>query len=265
MSASPRVVAAVRRAVVRWALRLFRREWRQQALGLALLTVSVAAAIGFASAADNTIGVSDDDTFGSAHRRYTVDAPASAALPAMISAAEDRFGVVDVFDHWSRAIPGSVDAVEFRALDPAGAFSAPMLALREGRYPGNADEIAATDGVAEAFGLRIGAVFDLEGQDRTVVGMVESASDLGSEFALASPSDRVRAERVELALLGAGLGTAGAYFALVAGHLGDIGALSSVPVLHLLVIALGIPGVAVVVAWLLAGREPSALTRQAIE
>ena len=68
-----------------------------------------------------------------------------------------------------------------------------------------------------------------------------------------------------LALLGAGLGTIGAYLALVASHLGDLGALASGPVLHLLAIALGIPDVAAAVAWLLAGREPSAIARQAIE
>ena len=36
---------AARRAVLRWALRLFRREWRQQVLVLSLLSVAVAAAI----------------------------------------------------------------------------------------------------------------------------------------------------------------------------------------------------------------------------
>ena len=37
--------APARRAVVRWAWRLFRREWRQQLLILALITVAVAATI----------------------------------------------------------------------------------------------------------------------------------------------------------------------------------------------------------------------------
>ncbi|MGH9111396.1 MAG: ABC transporter permease, partial [Acidimicrobiales bacterium] len=68
-----------------------------------------------------------------------------------------------------------------------------------------------------------------------------------------------------LALLGAGLGTAGAYLALVAGYLGNIGTLGPMPVLHLFAIALGIPGVAAIAAWLLAGREPSAIARQVIE
>ena len=37
---------AARRAVIRWAGRVFRREWRQQLLVVTLLTVAVAAAIG---------------------------------------------------------------------------------------------------------------------------------------------------------------------------------------------------------------------------
>ena len=37
--------APARRAVVRWAWRLFRREWRQQFLILALIVVAVAATI----------------------------------------------------------------------------------------------------------------------------------------------------------------------------------------------------------------------------
>jgi hypothetical protein len=42
------------RAVVRWSLRLFRREWRQQLLMLDLLTVAVAVTIWGAGVATNT-------------------------------------------------------------------------------------------------------------------------------------------------------------------------------------------------------------------
>ena len=42
-----------RRAVVRWAVRLFRREWRQQLLVLSMLTVAVAATTWGASAVTN--------------------------------------------------------------------------------------------------------------------------------------------------------------------------------------------------------------------
>jgi putative ABC transport system permease protein len=204
VSTSPTGGAQARRAVVRWAIRLFRREWRQQALVLALLTLSVAAAIGFATAAYNTVGVSEDATLGSARHRIDADAPPPRSLPAVVAAAEARFGTVDVFVRWSRPVPGSVESVEFRAQDPAGAFSGPMLALRDGRYPGNADEIALTDGVADQFGLRVGDAFDLDGRDRTVVGMVENPSDLGSEFALASAASRDQADEVTILLGGSG-------------------------------------------------------------
>ena len=43
-----------RRAVIRWAMRLFRREWRQQLLVLGLLTVAVAAAIWGTSVVTNS-------------------------------------------------------------------------------------------------------------------------------------------------------------------------------------------------------------------
>jgi putative ABC transport system permease protein len=43
-----------RRAVIRWAWRLFRREWRQQLLVLGLLTVAVAATTWGAGVATNT-------------------------------------------------------------------------------------------------------------------------------------------------------------------------------------------------------------------
>ena len=126
---------AARRAIVRWAWRLFRREWRQQALVLGLLTVTVAAAIGFASAAYNTVGVPENATFGSANHRYVVDEPDLRTLSGDVAAAAERFGPVDVIGEWSAPIPGSVDSLAYRAQDPAGPFSRPMLALVEGRYP----------------------------------------------------------------------------------------------------------------------------------
>ena len=56
---------AARLAVTRWAWRMFRREWRQQILVTALLTVAVAAAIGSVTLVYNT-SPSDNGEFGSA-------------------------------------------------------------------------------------------------------------------------------------------------------------------------------------------------------
>jgi len=69
-----------------------------------------------------------------------------------------------------------------------------------------------------------------------------------------------------LAFLGALLGTLGAYLVLAAGYFGDPGSsLTPVPVLNLLMIALGAPLAAAVAGWLLAGRQPPTLARQPIE
>jgi putative ABC transport system permease protein len=46
--------APARRAVIRWAIRLLRREWRQQLLILALITVAVGATVVASTVATDT-------------------------------------------------------------------------------------------------------------------------------------------------------------------------------------------------------------------
>jgi putative ABC transport system permease protein len=73
-----------------------------------------------------------------------------------------------------------------------------------------------------------------------------------------------------LAFLGALLGTVGGYIALI-GWLrsnslnGGISALANVPITNLLVILVGMPLVATIVGWLLAGRQPSGVARQPMD
>ena len=73
-----------------------------------------------------------------------------------------------------------------------------------------------------------------------------------------------------MALLGAVLGTFGGYIGVISfirsnSLNGGIAALGDVPVRNLLVVLVGMPLVAVVVGWLLAGREPAAIGHQPIE
>jgi putative ABC transport system permease protein len=72
-----------------------------------------------------------------------------------------------------------------------------------------------------------------------------------------------------LALLGALLGTVAAYIGVIAyswdNSLDGLSELSSVPTTSLLIILVGMPLVAVIAGWLLAGREPPALAHQPIE
>lgn len=62
-----------------------------------------------------------------------------------------------------------------------------------------------------------------------------------------------------LAALGAFTGMVGAYLGLFAAHTGSLEKLSPVPVVHLAVLAIGLPLVAAGTGWLVAGREPAVL------
>jgi putative ABC transport system permease protein len=178
---------AARRAVIRWALRMFRREWRQQILVLALLTVGVAAAIGSISIVHNT-APADNSEFGSANTLLKFDASDPRKLRAGLASARRSFGTIDVIAHRSVDLPGSVETVDYRAQDPGGAYGGELLALRRGSYPTGPGEVAVTDGVAELLELDIGSTLALDGQRRTVVGIVENPRKLSDEFALVSPS-----------------------------------------------------------------------------
>jgi putative ABC transport system permease protein len=187
---------AARRAIVRWAGRMFRREWRQQLLVLTLLTVSVAAAVGSITIAYNA-APADDGEFGSANHVLTFDGSDPRKLEAGLDAARKSFGTVEFIGHRSVPIPGGVDTVDYRAQDLEGAYSGDLLALSRGSYPERAGEVAVTDGVAEALRLEIGSTLALDGRQRTVVGIVENPSKLSDEFALVSPTSS-RSDHVDV-------------------------------------------------------------------
>ncbi len=174
------------RAVVRWAWRMFRREWRQQALVLALLSVAVGAAIFGASAAYN-MAPSPDAEFGAADRRIRLDGSDPEALRADLSTVRQWFGTAEVIAHRYLPVPGSVETLEVRAQDPTGALGAPLLALRDGRYPTADGEVAVTDSVARTFQVHVGGSLVLDGVAHPVVGLVENPADLADDFVLAPP------------------------------------------------------------------------------
>jgi len=103
------------------------------------------------------------------------------------------------------------------------------------------------------------------------VGLIrsETARDLRTLAATGASSTTRRsltgATAGALALLGALLGTAGAYLALIAWYRSQLHLLSHVPVADLVVIIAGLPLAAAGAGWLLAGREPPAIARQPLE
>ncbi|HEX2699250.1 MAG TPA: FtsX-like permease family protein [Acidimicrobiales bacterium] len=184
---------AARRAVLRWAWRLFRREWHQQVAVLALMTVSVAAAVAGATLAVTASSASQGE-FGDAPSMARLDAATPGSAQATIADARRRWGSVEVIAHTSMAVPGSVVPLEVRRQDPAGSFGRPLLSLRSGRYPAAPNEVALTDGAAELLSVGIGGRVVLGDVQRTVVGRVENPSDLRGDFALLSPDEGAPAD-----------------------------------------------------------------------
>src|SRR5436190_4270378 len=108
---------AARRAVIRWAGRMLRREWRQQLLVLTLLTVAVAAAIGSITIVYNT-SPAENAEFGSANYLLRFDGKHPRNLEADLAAAKRWFGTTEVIGHRPVLVPGSVATVDYRAQDP---------------------------------------------------------------------------------------------------------------------------------------------------
>ncbi|HEV7712302.1 MAG TPA: FtsX-like permease family protein [Asanoa sp.] len=185
---------AARRAVLRWGWRLFRREWRQQALLLALLLVAVAATTAGLGAATNAEG-SQAARFGSADYLLTLSGT-GPQLDTDVAAVRGAFGTAETIAHQKIPVPGSASGIDLRAQDPAGPYGQAMLRLTAGRYPTGPDEIAVTDRVATIFHLRVGGSWERDGRQDSVVGLVENPLDLRDRFALvasgqADPADHV--------------------------------------------------------------------------
>jgi putative ABC transport system permease protein len=174
-----------RRAVIRWAIRLLRREWRQQLLILALITVAVGATVVASTVATDTPAPTSG-VLGTAQ-----DAASFSGSPAMISAQikslEQRWGRVDVIENESAQVPGTLNTFELRSQDPHGPFGGPLLSLVSGAYPTTASQVAVTSGVASDFNLRIGSRWTVDGVSRTVTGIVSNPESLLDEFALVIP------------------------------------------------------------------------------
>jgi len=180
-----------RRAVTHWAWRLFRREWRQQLLILALITVAVAATILGSSVAVNNPPPKDAG-FGTAP--YSASFASYSAKAQTFIAKAAHLGTVQVIENVTYSIPGSINTYQLRSQDARGPFGGPMLSLINGHYPSSADEVAVTNGVASAFHLSIGKTWKVGGVNRDVVGIVQNPQSLLDAFALVVP-DRSRTRR----------------------------------------------------------------------
>ncbi len=174
-----------RRAVIRWAWRMFRREWRQQLLVLGLIVVAVAAiVVGSATAKDTPPAANAG--FGTATDMATFQAP-DPHLASQIAALRNRFHTIDVIENQTVAVPGSVSTYDLRAQNPHGRYGQPLLSLVSGHYPAGPGQVAVTSGVAAELHLSIGSTLSSAGVSRRVVGIVQNPQSLLDEFALVVP------------------------------------------------------------------------------
>ena len=174
-----------RRAVIRWALRLLRREWRQQLLILALITVAVGATVVAATVATDT-PAPIAAVLGTAQDAASITGP-PATINAEITRIESLYGQTDVIENETAPVPGTQNTFDLRAQNTRGPFGGPLLSLVSGQYPATANEIAVTGGVAADFHLTIGSSWTVAGQTWKVTGIVANPQSLLDEFALVLP------------------------------------------------------------------------------
>jgi putative ABC transport system permease protein len=186
-----------RRAVIRWAWRMFRREWRQQLLVLALIVVALAATVLGAAVATNNPPPAGAG-FGTAQDQAVFNDSGSRLASQL--AALQPYGPLDVIENQTIAIPGSINTYDLRAQNPHGPFGLPMLSLLSGHYPAGPGQVAVTDGVAATFNLRVGDVWHQGGQTRLVTGLVQNPQSLLDEFALVAPGQVTAPSQVTVLL-----------------------------------------------------------------
>ena len=174
--------APARRAVLRWAWRLFRGEWRQQILLLQLLALAVAVTIVGAGVATNS-PPPVTAAFGTADHLVEVH---GAGLTAEVGRLRQHFGTTDVIEE-QPLVTGTAGGSVLRAQDPSGPYGAALLALTAGRYPTGPSEVAMTRSLAATYQLRVGDLWPGPGGDRRLVGLVENPQNLLDDFALVPP------------------------------------------------------------------------------
>lgn len=195
--------------MVRWSWRMFRKEWRQQLLVLALITLAVTASVAGSAMAMNAAAATQP-AFGTASAMARIDVADADEAKLALAAAEARFGATEAIGHTLVPIPGVPQPLDLRAQDPDGTYASAQLRLLDGRFPARDEDLALTPGAAELLDVEIGDPVDLGGETHRVVGLVENAAELDDQFALAAPQRWTDAESLTLLFERPGQGGASA-------------------------------------------------------
>jgi len=219
--------------------------------------------------------------------------PTQLVIPDMTKRGEfavTKVQKIDVGDHRFGDGGGyPANFITVNGLRRHGWKQPPIGWLVESSRPLTSDQIASARDIAARAGLAIefrrenrsrdtvmaiatgaGALFAL-GILALTVGLIRSESGRDLRILTATGATaRIRrkltaATAGALALLGALLGVVGAYLVLTATYYDDLAYLSHPPVVFLALAVVGVPLAAAAAGWLVAGREPPAIARAAIE
>jgi putative ABC transport system permease protein len=164
---------------------------------------------------------------------------------------------------WLVTSPGALTPAQVDKAQEAARVSGLGLAVETRPLAADLSRLrtgAATIGAAVALGVIAMSVGLIRGEaGRDLRTLAANGAGRGTRRRLTT------ATAGALALLGAVLGTAGAYAALIAWYHRDLHALAGVPVEHLTGLIAGLPLLAAAAAWLLAGREPPGIARSPLE
>lgn len=186
--------APARRAVVRWAWRLFRREWRQQVLVLALIIVAVGA---------TTVGVALATNANPVAQTTMTLSPTDPQLAADLAAIQTKYPGAVAFVHQIVPIPGSVAAADLRAPLSGPVQNNKLLQLLAGRYPTAPNEVAMTRQTADEYGLSLGATWHVARHALTLVGFVRNPVDYNDQFAMVTAGEASPATSATIEFLAA--------------------------------------------------------------
>lgn len=164
--------------VWRWSLRTVRKEWRQYAVILSMLTVGVAAAVAGVLMVHNMTEPPESE-YGNGQLEVNTGDPV-----VLERALEDSGLGFGVLQRATVERDGQVGQINLRAADPANPITEPLIDLLVGQWPSNDDEIAVTDGALSDRRL-IGEQVQLEGRTVEIVGIVENPTRLSDEFVFA--------------------------------------------------------------------------------
>jgi putative ABC transport system permease protein len=192
-----------------------------------------------------------------------IEIPTYTSLPHAVVTEHGlrRFGLAPVVEGWLVEAGSPFTPAQLAESRSAAAAAGLAVEARSGE-----DDLRAIRTGATAGGMLLAL-----GVLAMTVGLIraEAGRDLRTLAATGATRTTRRALTAAtaggLGFLGAVLGIGGAYLALVAGYLDKLDALGRPPYGELVVTLVGVPLVAVIAGWLLAGREPPVLSRAALD